>query len=91
MEASSGSVSTLELVSEPIDRLRAVVAATPPAAPALAPYLDKVRDCAYTVTDDDVAALVAAGHSEDELFEQTVAVAIAEGLRRLDAGLAAIR
>jgi hypothetical protein len=90
MGASSGSVSTLELVSESIEQLRAVVAAAPTAAPALAPYLGKVRDRAYAVTDDDVAALVAAGHSEDELFEQTVAVAIAEGLRRLDAGLAAI-
>ena len=77
-------------MSEPIDQLRAVAAAAPPAAPALAPYLDKVRDRAYTVTDDDVTELVAAGHSEDELFEQTVAVAIAEGLRRLDAGLDAI-
>jgi hypothetical protein len=77
-------------VSEPIEQLRAVFAATPPAPPALAPYLGKVRDCAYKVTDDDVAALAAAGHSEDELFEQTVAVAIAEGLRRLDAGLAAV-
>jgi hypothetical protein len=77
-------------VSEHIEQLRAVVAATSPAPPALASYLDKVRDRAYTVTDDDVAALVAAGHSEDELFEQTVAVAIAEGLRRLDAGMAAI-
>jgi len=37
-----------------------------------------------------VAELGAAGCSEDEVFEQTVAVAIAEGLRRLDAGLEAI-
>jgi alkylhydroperoxidase family enzyme len=42
------------------------------------------------VTDADVAALKAAGHSEDEIFERTVVVAVAEGLRRLDAGLEAI-
>lgn len=75
---------------EPIEQLRAAAAAvTPP--PALAAYLEKVRTCAYTVTDGDVAALLAAGSSEDEVFEQTVAIAIAEGLRRLDAGLEVTR
>jgi alkylhydroperoxidase family enzyme len=77
-------------VSGPIEQLRAVVAAAPPEPPALAPYLDKVRSRAYTVTDADVAALTAAGVSEKEIFEHTVAVAVAEGLRRLDAGLGAI-
>jgi alkylhydroperoxidase family enzyme len=77
-------------VPEPIEELRAVVAAAAPEPPALAPYLDKVRRRAYTVTDADVAALIAAGVSEDEIFEHTVAVAAAEGLRRLDAGLGAI-
>ena len=77
-------------MSEPIEQLRAMVAATPPEAPALTPYLDKVRDCAYTITDADLAALAAAGISEDEIFERTVAVAVAEGLRRLDAGMGVI-
>jgi hypothetical protein len=77
-------------VAEPIKQLRAVVDRVPPAPPELAPYLDKVRNCAYRVTDADVAELGAAGFSEQEIFEQTVAVAVAEGLRRLDAGLAAI-
>ena len=48
------------------------------------------RRCATAPTRSpthDVAALDAAGLSEDEIFEQTVAAAIAEGLRRLDAGL----
>jgi alkylhydroperoxidase family enzyme len=77
-------------VTEPIEELRALEAAAPPAPPALAPYLDKVRSRAYAVTDADVEALKAAGQSEEEIFEHTVAVAIAEGLRRLDAGLGAI-
>jgi alkylhydroperoxidase family enzyme len=77
-------------VPEPIEELRAVVAAAASERPALAPYLDKVRRRAYTVTDADVAALTAAGVSEEEIFEHTVAVAAAEGLRRLDAGLGAI-
>ena len=50
----------------------------------MAAYLEKVRDRAYAVTDRDIEALKAAGFSEDEIFEQTVAVAITEGLRRLD-------
>ena len=50
----------------------------------MAAYLGKVRDRAYAVVDRDIEALKAAGFSEDEIFEQTVAVAIAEGLRRLD-------
>ena len=50
----------------------------------MADYLEKVRDRAYAVTDRDVETLKAAGFSEDEIFEQTVGVAIAEGLRRLD-------
>jgi alkylhydroperoxidase family enzyme len=44
-----------------------------------------VRERAYTVTDAEVDALKAAGVSEDAIFEQTVATAIAEGLRRFDA------
>lgn len=53
-------------------------------------YLDKVRTRAYTVTDDDVDALKAAGHSENEIFEQTVSAAVGAGLLRLEAGLEAL-
>jgi alkylhydroperoxidase family enzyme len=77
-------------VTESIEQLRATVAAVPAEPAALASYLDKVRSRAYTVTDSDVEALKAAGVSEDEIFEHTVAAAIAEGLRRLDAGLGVI-
>jgi len=55
--------------------------------PALEPYLDKVRRDAASVTDRDVEELVAAGVSGDEIFEQTVAAAVAAGLERLEAGL----
>jgi alkylhydroperoxidase family enzyme len=72
-------------VSEHIAQLRTVVADMPPAPEAMASYLAKVRERAYTVTDADVEGLKAAGFSEDEIFEQTVAVAVAQGLRRLDA------
>jgi alkylhydroperoxidase family enzyme len=53
--------------------------------------LEKVRTRAYDVTDADVQALKDAGFSEDEIFEQTVAVAISEGLRRFDAAERVIR
>jgi alkylhydroperoxidase family enzyme len=90
MRAGLKASPTLALMSEEIAQLRAIVAALPPAAEGMGPYLAKVRERAYTVTDADVEQLKADGFSEDEIFEQTVTVAITEGLRRLDAGLGAI-
>jgi alkylhydroperoxidase family enzyme len=71
-------------MDEPVAQLRDVVAATAPAPPEMAAYLEKVRERAYSVVDADIEALKEAGLSEDAIFEQTVAVAIGEGLRRLD-------
>ena len=71
-------------MAEPIAQLRDVVEQTAPAPAEMDPYLEKVRERAYTVVDADIEALKEAGFSEDTIFEQTVAVAIAEGLRRLD-------
>ena len=71
-------------VAEPIEELRALAAGADPPA-VLAPYLAKVRERASTVTDEDVEELKSAGVTEDEIFESTTVVAIAEGLRRLDA------
>ena len=70
-----------------IARLREAARPDRAAPPELEPYVDKVRRDATTVTDRDVEELVAAGMSEDEVFEQTVAVAVAAGLERLEAGL----
>ena len=71
-------------MTDPMDELRRLAAAAPPPPASMDAYLGKVRERAYTVTDADVASLKDAGLSEDEIFEHTVAVAIAEGLRRLD-------
>lgn len=71
--------------ADPVNELRTLAASCPAPRPLFTPYLDKVRSCSYTITDRDVAELKAAGASEDEIFEATVAVAIEEGLRRLDA------
>ena len=70
-----------------VDRLREAARPGRAATPAAGAYLDKVRRAAYTVTDRDVEDLRAQGLSEDEIFEQTVAVAVAAGLERLDAAL----
>jgi alkylhydroperoxidase family enzyme len=77
-------------VSDEIAELRAIVAEMPPAAEAMAPYLALVRERAYVVADADVERLKADGFSEDEIFEQTVAVAIGQGLRRFDAAMGVI-
>ena len=77
-------------LTEPLEQLRATATSLPQPPMVMAAYLDKVRTGAYTVTDDDVDALRAAGLSEDEIFEQTVSAAVGEGLRRLDLGLEAI-
>jgi alkylhydroperoxidase family enzyme len=58
---------------------------------ALAAYVDKVSQHAYTVTDEDVGALQRAGTSDDALFEVTVAAALGAALGRLECGLAALR
>jgi hypothetical protein len=59
--------------------------------PVLVSYVDKVARHAYKVTDDDVAALQRAGHTDDALFEVTVAAALGAALGRLERGLAALR
>ena len=83
--SSARSLGSLDSMSDSFPELRARVAVRPAPPEIMASYLKKVRERAYTVTDADVEQLKDAGISEDEIFEQTVAVAIAEGLRRLDA------
>ena len=73
-----------------VERLRQAAQPDRQAPPEFAPYLDKVRTNAYKVTDQDVQALKEAGFSEDVIFEQTVSVAVAAGLTRLEAALAVL-
>ena len=70
---------------------RAAAAEGGPLPEPIDTYAAKVRDHSYRVTDGDVEALKAAGLSEDEIFEMTVAAALGAALRSLDAGLAAMR
>src|SRR5437016_2671801 len=59
-------------------------------APELMAYAEKIRSCAYQVTEQDVTALKEAGYTEDQIFELTVSLALAAGMARLDAGLTAL-
>jgi len=77
-------------MSDEIAELRAIAKAMAPPPEELDAYLAKVRERAYAITDDEVEQLKARGLSEDEIFEQTVAVAISQGLRRYDAAMGAI-
>jgi alkylhydroperoxidase family enzyme len=53
-------------------------------------YLAKVRTGAYRTTDEEVEALRAAGHTDDELFELTIAASLGVSRAQLDRGLAAV-
>ena len=76
---------------ELIEKLREAAQPERAAPAGFEPYLAKVRGEAFRITDRDVEALKAAGHYEDEIFEQTVSAAVVAGLERLDAGLKALR
>jgi len=55
-----------------------------------AAYVGKVRDASYRITDHDISVLKAAGCTEEEIFEITVAAATGAALQRLDLGLRAM-
>jgi hypothetical protein len=49
-------------------------------------YTALVRDASCRITDAEIARLTAAGHSEEEIYEMTVAAAVGAALRSYDAG-----
>ncbi|MER7453474.1 hypothetical protein ABTW96_24660 [Nocardia beijingensis] len=51
----------------------------------LAAFADLVAERSYRVTEQEIAALKAAGHSDDEIFEATAAAAYGAADRRLRA------
>jgi len=57
---------------------------------ALHSYVNKVTQEAYKVTDRDVEELLAAGYSEDQVFELTVSAALGAGLCRFEAATRAL-
>jgi len=58
---------------------------------SMSAYIAKVRQHAYRITDAEVEALKANGHSEDEIFEVTGSAALGAALHRLERGMTALR
>jgi hypothetical protein len=59
-------------------------------AEPLRTLIDTVANHAYTVTDNDIAAVRASGLSEDQIFELAVCAAIGQATRQYDTALAAL-
>jgi AhpD family alkylhydroperoxidase len=66
--------------------LRTAAAAGDPLPEPWPSWATSVRDASYRITDGDVGRLTAAGRSEDQIFEVTVAAAVGAALRSFDAG-----
>ncbi|NUS07432.1 MAG: hypothetical protein HOV97_33270 [Nonomuraea sp.] len=58
--------------------------------PPLDTLIRKVADTPVRVTDADLAAAKASGHTEDQLFELMVCAAVGRSARMYDAGSAAL-
>jgi AhpD family alkylhydroperoxidase len=54
-------------------------------------YAATVRDASYKITDTDIDRLTADGHTEEEIFEVTVAAAVGAAMHGFDAGRRALR
>jgi len=55
---------------------------------AIETWVKKVTLSAYKTMDEEVEAMIAAGYSEDEIFEVTLAATLGASLARLEQGLA---
>jgi hypothetical protein len=53
-------------------------------------YATTVRDASYRITGADIDRLTAAGHTEDQIFEVTVAAAAGAALHGFDSGRRAL-
>jgi hypothetical protein len=60
-------------------------------AEPVATLVDKVAKCSHKLTDGDIAAAKASGHSEDQIFELVVCAAVGQASRQYDAALDALR
>jgi hypothetical protein len=52
--------------------------------------IDKVANHAYQITDEDIAAVRAAGLSEDQIFEIVICAAVGQASRQYTSALAAL-
>ena len=56
----------------------------------LVTLVDKVAKRSFQVTDDDFSVAMAAGFTEDQLFELVICAAVGESSRLYQAGMAAL-
>lgn len=61
-----------------------------PVAEPILKLIDKVARHAYKIADEDVAAALASGLSEDQLFELVVCAAVGQASRQYETALAAL-
>ena len=54
-------------------------------------WVAKIAAGGHACSDEDVAAMKAAGYSEDQIFELTLAAAVGAGVKRFDKGLSVLR
>jgi alkylhydroperoxidase family enzyme len=66
-------------------------ATSAPLPPALAGWVELVARTAWRITDDDVAALRAAGFDEDAIFETTIAAATGAAVARYQIAMRALK
>jgi alkylhydroperoxidase family enzyme len=59
-------------------------------AEPLGTLIEKVAKHAYTVTDQDIAAVTASGLSEDQIFELVVCASVGQATRQYDTALTAL-
>ncbi|MFI5104886.1 MAG: hypothetical protein ACHP79_08185 [Terriglobales bacterium] len=78
----------LSLRGAVLERTRSAAGTVPD---VLRDLVEKIAERPWTVTDEDFAGLRAAGYSESQLYEVTLAAALGAGLRRFDAGLRALQ
>lgn len=65
-------------------------AALAPLPDHIAAVVDKVHRHAYKLTDDDVQSALAAGVTQEALFELIIVAAVGAATQRLEAGLSAV-
>ncbi|MGH7435441.1 MAG: carboxymuconolactone decarboxylase family protein [Polyangiaceae bacterium] len=68
--------------------IRTALVAAKPVSGTLGAFAIKVQENSASITDAHIAALKAAGCSDEQIFECIIAAAVGAGMVRLEAGLA---
>ncbi len=80
--------SLVQSAGDTDSELRSAILAGKPPAGALGSFAVKVALNAASITDQQIQALKAGGHSDDAIFEVVITASVGAGLERLKKGLA---